>query len=232
MWGMGWIDQAQDRDRWKALVNVVTNVWVTYNAESFLRSWGTVSFSRRILPQLATVSKQKINILPEDGTKQTKIYNGYEQVKEFFIRIVVCDWTLTNTPRHTYQQTTMYWSYHTLTSDYDFPHLLVRVTTTFTVFIACHLLQMCPCLNYCQLSQMSRSVAVHTSYRRYKALGVLLLFFNLCTAAFKACCAIWVRRSQLLPPGVTTRELPAVEGRTVGEKCLGILPKCQITRYI
>ena len=31
---MGWIDQAQDRDRWKALVNVVMNLWVTYNAGS------------------------------------------------------------------------------------------------------------------------------------------------------------------------------------------------------
>jgi len=25
---MDWIDLAQDRDRWQALVNVVTNLWV------------------------------------------------------------------------------------------------------------------------------------------------------------------------------------------------------------
>jgi hypothetical protein len=26
--GMDWIDIAQDRDRWRALVNAVTNLWV------------------------------------------------------------------------------------------------------------------------------------------------------------------------------------------------------------
>jgi hypothetical protein len=26
--GMDWIDMAQDRDRWRALVNVVMNLWV------------------------------------------------------------------------------------------------------------------------------------------------------------------------------------------------------------
>ena len=38
--------------------------------------------------------------------------------------------------------------------------------------------------------------------------------------------------SQLSPPGISTRERPAVEGGTVGEKCPGILPKCRLTRYI
>ena len=41
---------------------------------------------------------------------------------------------------------------------------------------------------------------------------------------------------QLSPPGVstrvTTREHPAAEGGTVGEKFPGILPKCRFTRYI
>jgi len=31
---------------------------------------------------------------------------------------------------------------------------------------------------------------------------------------------------------VTTREHPAEEGGTVGEKCPGILPKCRLPRYI
>jgi len=26
--GMDWIDQAQDRDRWRLLMNVVANLWV------------------------------------------------------------------------------------------------------------------------------------------------------------------------------------------------------------
>jgi hypothetical protein len=28
MWGMDWIDLAQDRDRLRALVNAVMNIWV------------------------------------------------------------------------------------------------------------------------------------------------------------------------------------------------------------
>jgi hypothetical protein len=35
---MDWIDMAQDRDRWRALVNAVMNLWVSYNAGNFLTS--------------------------------------------------------------------------------------------------------------------------------------------------------------------------------------------------
>jgi hypothetical protein len=36
--GMEWIELAQDRDRWRALVSVVTNIQVLYSAGNFLTS--------------------------------------------------------------------------------------------------------------------------------------------------------------------------------------------------
>jgi hypothetical protein len=36
--GMNWMDLAQDRDQWRALVNTVMNPWVPYNAGKFLSS--------------------------------------------------------------------------------------------------------------------------------------------------------------------------------------------------
>ena len=46
-WGTDWIDLAQDRDRWRVLVNVVMNLRVPKNAGNFLTSCKPVGFSRR-----------------------------------------------------------------------------------------------------------------------------------------------------------------------------------------
>jgi hypothetical protein len=45
--GMDWIDLAQDRDQWRALVSMVMSLRVPYNVEKLLSSSTIGGFSRR-----------------------------------------------------------------------------------------------------------------------------------------------------------------------------------------
>jgi hypothetical protein len=42
---MDWINLAQDRDQWRALVNMVKNLQIPYNVGKFLSSCATGRFS-------------------------------------------------------------------------------------------------------------------------------------------------------------------------------------------
>jgi hypothetical protein len=46
--GVDWIDMAQDRDQWRALVNTVLNLRVPLNAGKFLRGCTIGSSSRQL----------------------------------------------------------------------------------------------------------------------------------------------------------------------------------------
>jgi hypothetical protein len=47
--GMDWIELVQDRDQWRALVNILMNLQVLQNIEKFLNSCTTGSFSKKLL---------------------------------------------------------------------------------------------------------------------------------------------------------------------------------------
>ena len=73
--GMDWIDVAQYRDRWRALVNAVMKHWVPQNAENFLISWERVSFSGRTAPLV--IKLVSVNVNRKVHMNVCLILNGY-----------------------------------------------------------------------------------------------------------------------------------------------------------
>jgi hypothetical protein len=49
-----WIDLAQDRGKWRALLNMVINFYVSSNDKNLLTSWETISFSRTLLHEVSS----------------------------------------------------------------------------------------------------------------------------------------------------------------------------------
>jgi hypothetical protein len=73
--GMAWIDLAQGRGRWKAVVNVVMNLWVPSNEGTFLTSLRPASFSRRTL--LLAVSYSCTALYESSGPKRYNLCHSF-----------------------------------------------------------------------------------------------------------------------------------------------------------
>jgi hypothetical protein len=58
--GMDWIDMDHDGNRWKALVNMVMNLWVPEDVGKFLNSCAAGSFSRKTRLHELAIMKCKI----------------------------------------------------------------------------------------------------------------------------------------------------------------------------
>jgi hypothetical protein len=81
---MEWIDLAQDRYQWRALVNTVMNLRVLYNVEKFLSSCATGGFSRRT--QLHGVTRsfrtiREMRTYSKNYTKQNLYWTKFRNMK-------------------------------------------------------------------------------------------------------------------------------------------------------
>jgi len=47
--GVDWIHMAQDRHKWRSLMNNVINLWVPYIVGNLVTNYATAGFSRRTL---------------------------------------------------------------------------------------------------------------------------------------------------------------------------------------
>ena len=70
--GVDWFNLTPEGDKWRAAVNTAMNRQVPWNAEENLTSWGTVSFSRRILLHIVNIQRKKealIKVLTTAGAR-------------------------------------------------------------------------------------------------------------------------------------------------------------------
>jgi hypothetical protein len=73
--GMDWIDLAQDRDQWRALVNLVMNLRIPQNAGGTQK----VSFGNAVFAAL--ISGRKYDVIPQnaDCSRENNVYFGFSK---------------------------------------------------------------------------------------------------------------------------------------------------------
>jgi hypothetical protein len=78
---MDWIELAQDRERWRALLTAVMNIRVLQNAGNFLTSWKPGSVSRTLIHEISN-KVMVIQMLSEYHTKHSYYIPG-EKTQNF-----------------------------------------------------------------------------------------------------------------------------------------------------
>jgi len=72
--GADWINLAQDRDNWQAVVNTIMNIHVPYNTANIVSSSGTTSFLRKTLFCVFVQKETRNTVSDRTGVKCMWLY--------------------------------------------------------------------------------------------------------------------------------------------------------------